>query len=287
MLRRKSIFILLLCLLLCLCLAGCGPRIDRSRYLCVTVVDVGHGDCILITEPNGFSMMIDTGDSDHRDDMHAAMEEAGVDKLDILLLTHPHNDHIGNAVWILQNYEVGEVHQIDRYHDTKTYRELEEYLDTHDVQVHSVKAGDMFDLGDAHGRYIGPISVDTPDLNDASAVLRMEYMGKVFLFMGDAQWTAESMLLNTCPQDLDADMLKVGHHALNSTSVAFLKAVTPDISIASMDDPDNSDDPEEHRATLAAIAQYSNALYRTDEHGSVTVLCDSESVYVVKETHGN
>ncbi len=281
MLRHKRLFALLLGLLLCLCAVGCADsRINRSTHLCVTLIDVEDGDCILITEPNGFSMMIDTGRPEHKSDIKAAMEKADIKKLDVLVLTHPHNDHIGNAVWVLENYEVGEVHQIDRYHDTETYRELQDYLDTHDIMVRSVKAGAAFELGNASCRYIGPISIDTPDLNDASAVLRMQYLDTVFLFMGDAQWTAEALLLNTCRTDIDADVLKVGHHALNSTSIAFLRAVTPDISMVSMDIPDHSSDPAEHRQTLATIESYSNALYRTDRHGDITLVCDGVSVTV-------
>ena len=211
------------------------------------------------------------------------MEEAGLQRLDVLLLTHPHSDHIGNAVWILEHYEVGEVHQIERYHDTKTYRELAEYLKDHDIPVRDVQTGDAFALGDAQCRYLGPVSVDTPDLNDASAVLRMQYFDTIFLFMGDAMWTAEAVLLTTSPNDLDADVLKVGHHGLNSTSVAFLKAVTPDLSVVSMDDPDKSDDPDEHRQTLNTIELYSQSLYRTDQSGDITFVCDAHGVTVQTE----
>jgi competence protein ComEC len=279
--NRRLLAWLILTLVICVCAAGCARQsaADKTR-LCVTIADVRDGDCILITLPTGETMVIDTGRPEYRGAVEAAMAAAGITRVDILLLTHPHSDHIGNAQWMLENYPVGEVHQIDRYHDTKTYRDLAAYLAYSSVGVTLVKAGDAFTLGEARCRYLSPISVDTPNLNNACAVLRMEYGEVVFLFMGDAEWSAESLLMLNVPDALDADVLKVGHHALNSTSTAFLKAVTPDIAVVSMAPTEKSSNPEAHSDTLLNIARYANALYRTDVHGNILLLCDGEGVVV-------
>jgi beta-lactamase superfamily II metal-dependent hydrolase len=270
----------LLVLALCLGLAGCGnANANRHTHLMVTIVDVADGDCILITEPNGRAMMIDTGRSEYRDRVKAALREAGVKALDVLLLTHPHNDHIGNAKWILEHYPVAEVHRIDREHNTDTFRKLTAYLANTNVVVKNVRRGDTFTFGEAKCRYLGPQNVDTPELNNASAVLKMEYRGTSFLFMGDAEWTAESLLMLADIDALDADVLKVGHHGLHSTSVAFLKAVTPGVAAVSMDDLKNSTSPKSHRGTLDAIAGLAQ-LFRTDIHGHITILSDGKTVSV-------
>ena len=279
---RKRIFAWILILVLLASAIGCQPSY-RTTDLCITIVDVQHGDCILITEPNGHAMMIDTGLSEHRDDVSSALKEAGVKSLDLLILTHPHNDHIGNAVWVMKHYDVSVVYQIDRAHDSDTYRELEQYLTTSGMDVKIAKAGETFSFGDAACRFIGPISTGTSDINDSSAVLRIEYKGKSFLFMGDARWGEESLLMTAYKGYLDADFLKVGHHALNSTSTAFLKAVTPDIAVISTDDPKESDDPSEHRANIANIAKYANSLYRTDKDGDILIRYDGKTIIVKTE----
>lgn len=276
---RKRIFLWVLIFALLLSVVGCQPSY-RSTDLCITIVDVQDGDCILITAPNGHAMMIDTGLPEHQDDISDALREAGVKKLDYLILTHPHSDHIGNAVWVMQHYSVSVVYQIDRDHNTDTYRELEDYLDRANINVKKIKAGDTFAFGDAACRFLNPISVNTSDINDASAVIRMEYKGKAFLFMGDAQWDAEALMMTAYSQYLNADVLKAGHHALHSTSTAFLKAVTPDIALISTADPKESDNPTEHRANIANIAKYVGSLYRTDKDGDILIRYDGKTLTV-------
>ncbi len=278
---RKRVFIWILAICLCLCTVGCSVvAAYRATDLCITIVDVADGDCILITAPNGQAMMIDTGLPDHRNDVADALAQAGVQKLDALILTHPHNDHIGNAVWVMQNYQVSMVYQIDVKRDTAVYRELEDYLQNSGIPKKFIRMGDTFAFSDAACRFLGPVSVNTQELNDASAVLRMDYRGKSFLFMGDAQWDAEALLMTTSKQYLDADFLKVGHHALHSTSTAFLKAVTPSIACISMANPNISDDPQEHRDNIANIAKYAQELYRTDQNGDVLIRYDGKNIMV-------
>ncbi len=255
----------------------------QEKQLSLRVLDVQHGDCMLLTEPSGKTMMIDTGQSFAKSTIEQTLDELQIDTIDILILTHPHNDHIGSASWLMENYTIGEVHQIPCGRDSDAYRTLQQTITDKQINTVEIHAGDTFSFGQATCTYLGPLDPDPDDLNNASAVLRMQYGERTFLFMGDAKSDAESALMSEDLSALRADVLKVGHHARNSTSSVFLKAVRPSYAIVSLDKPSTYDDADEQAEVFDAIEATGAKLYRTDENGTILLRTDGSSITVQTE----
>ncbi len=255
----------------------------QEKQLSLRVLDVQHGDCMLLTEPSGKTMMIDTGQSFAKSTIEQTLDELQIDTIDILILTHPHNDHIGSASWLMENYTIGEVHQIPCGRDSDAYRTLQQTIADKQINTVEIHAGDTFSFGQAACTYLGPLDPDPDDLNNASAVLRMQYGERTFLFMGDAKSDAESALMSEDLSALRADVLKVGHHARNSTSSVFLKAVRPSYAIVSLDKPSAYDDADEQAEVFDAIEATGAKLYRTDENGTILLRTDGSSITVQTE----
>lgn len=283
---RQIILVLTLCLL---ALIGYAFFVEyqqnqaQQTQLSLRVIDVQHGDCLLLTEPGGKTMMIDTGRSSAKTAIEQTLNELHIDTIDILILTHPHNDHIGSAAWLIENYAVGEVHQIPCTRDSDTYRILQQTIAEQQVPSVEIHAGDTFAFGEASCEYLWPVNPDADDLNNASAVLRMQYGDHTFLFMGDAEADTERALMTSDLSALDADVLKVGHHARNSTSLVFLRAVSPSYAIASLDQPSAYDDSDEQAQVFSTIQQQGAALYRTDQNGTILLRSDGTRITVQTE----
>ena len=141
-----------LCLLLFLALAlmlnACSP-LPKDQSLRVTVVNVKHGDCILLQSPSGETMMIDTGNGSYhaQNAIETAMQNNGMDHIDILVLTHPHKDHIGGAAWVLNTYPVGTVYTTTRSNDTDLYRTVQSALADKGLTPQFLTQGSSFSFG--------------------------------------------------------------------------------------------------------------------------------------------
>lgn len=284
---RNISFAFLLCLLALVGYAfWAAHQQDQAQQnqLSLRVIDVQHGDCMLLTEPGGQTMMIDTGQSFAKTAIAQTLEELHIDTIDILILTHPHNDHIGSASWLIENYTVGEVHQIPCGRDSDAYRTLQQTIADKQIKNVEIHAGDTFSFGQAACEYLGPIHPDPDDLNNASAILRMQYGERTFLFMGDAKSAAESDLMSSNLAALRADVLKVGHHARKSTSTVFLKAVQPSYAIVSLDKPSTYEDADEQAEVFDAIESCGAQLYRTDQDGTILLRTDGKTITVQTET---
>lgn len=253
--------------------------IDQSEgELCIQVIDVKHGDAILVISPAGRTMLIDTGEGDQRKALKTALDKAGIERIDILQLTHPHSDHIGNAPWVLRNYPVGEVHMIDKAHTTKTYEELLDALEETSVPITKIEPGVSFDFDGVHCEYIGPLNTNYRSMNNCSAVMRMTYGEKSFLFMGDMEVIAERDLVSKLGESLNVDFLKVGHHATNSTEDAFAEIASPEVSIISSKPLKSYTSPEQKQAVVDRLANQGSLVYITGSYGTITVTCDGTSL---------
>ena len=199
----------------------------------VTVLDVGTADAIVI-EADGRAMLIDTGK--RRDAQTVVDAVSAYSSLDMVVLTHPHADHIGGFK------NVADAVSIDRLVTTfatnpgvAIYDELMAIIDALALPVDYPNVGDTFALGDALFTVYAPHPVLYPSLNDTSIVLMMEAYGLRVLFSGDAEASSEvDMLQNVSQCPLSADILKLAHHGKDTSSTfAFISAVQPSTAIAS------------------------------------------------------
>lgn len=250
--RLKPVFLLLMAVALA---AG---AVASNGDLAVHFIDVGQADAILVCCPHGtHHMLIDAADTKYPRSSTAFREymrehfsnERQPWPLDLVISTHPHNDHVGNMEWVLQTFDV--VTYVDNGHkyDTALYGRLEKLrrkqVQNGDIEyvngkVDSFTEVDFCSLSDVTVRIIAPWAVSSlSDTNDRSVVVALTYDDATFLFVGDAHEKAEKVMLNDFDSNdrelLNAEVLKVGHHGSNtSSSTAFINLVSPQLAVVSV-----------------------------------------------------
>ena len=281
----KKALLVLLALIVSLCAAcsyvggdGGGPSVDGN--LRVTFIDVGQGDSALVISPSGKTMLIDCGEETAEDAVQQALCQNGVTKIDVLVGTHPHSDHIGSMSYLVDDYEIGKVYLPQASSNTKTYERLLTSIQEKGLKVSVAKAGVEIPFDEqVSAVFVGPCGSEYGDLNDASAVLRLEFGGTSFLFTGDAEASAEEDILAQYGDDLQSDVLKAGHHgSRTSSSQEFLEAVQPQYVIISCGEGNDYGHP--HAEALQRFEQIGAQVYRTDLLGSIEIISDGATLSV-------
>lgn len=269
--------ILLVALVILLIGIGGGIRlyraIDRADAidgkLTVHFIDVGQGDAALLGFPDGSTAMIDTGTAESADDVIAYLRRWDVDRLDRIFLSHGHSDHAGGLEAVCESFEVGEI----------CYAGQAPTFDARNEDAPALKeltAGSMVEIGGVKVTVLAPITL-LDEENDNSMILRLDYGERSFLFTGDAEEGEEESLLTVCSDQLDADVLKVGHHgSANSTSEAFVQAVTPQVAVISASADNSFGHPTP--SVITRLKENGAIVYSTHEMGSVTLICDGKTI---------
>jgi competence protein ComEC len=251
----------------------------------VTFLDVGQGDSALVEGPRGFVALIDGGGRyDDSFDTGARIVEPvlrarGITKLDLVVLSHPHPDHMNGLLRILKRFPVGALWTNGDDGNNPVYRTLMALASEHRVSTPSPTelshhGLNIFPLGPWFDGRIGvPPGLGT---NDASLVIRLDYAGHRLLFGGDIGEEGEAELLDrrAARVELVCDVLKVPHHGSRyASSGAFLDAVSPTLAVASAGKYNRFGLP--NPAALERYAQRGILVLRTDRDGAVTLTADS------------
>lgn len=245
--------------------------------LIVSFINVGQGDSILIQSPNGKNMLIDAGGSTTQTYVHNYLKGKNIKKIDVLVATHPHSDHIGGMEYIIDNFDIGLIYMPKATTSTKTYEDLLTKIKSKDLLINTAKAGVTIDLDkDLIIKMIAPIGTSYEYLNDYSAVIKITYKNTSFLFVGDAQNESEQEMLIS-GVNLKSDVLKVGHHGSSTTtSVNFLNAVSPKFAVISVGKENSYGHPSQ--STLDKLNAYGVSVYRTDESGTIVLTSDGQNL---------
>ena len=247
------------------------------------VIDVGNADSILITD-HTHSLLIDAGERGCGDTVLEYLEKEGITKLDYVIATHFHSDHIGGMTDVINGIPIGEFllsyMPEDATPTTKVYENMLTALLEQDIAVREVEPGDDFTLGEASFEILGPIGKDS-DINNQSIVCRVTCGDTRFLLMGDAEKPSEALLLDAY-RDLSADVLKIGHHGSDtSSSREFLKAVDPTYSVMTCGEGNSYGHP--HKLVLTLVEELGIKNYRCDQHGTVVFTTDGTNITVSTE----
>lgn len=249
----------------------------NAGLLVVHFLDVGQGDACFIELPSGETMLIDGGGRAASETVQEYLNKKGVNRIDHLIATHPHEDHIGGLTGVVAGYEIGKIYMPRAVHTTKTYEQLLETIKEKGLKITAARAGLEIEAGEAiEAVFVAPCNDDYDNLNDYSAVLKLTYGATSFLFTGDAEKQAE-MEMVASGADLKAQVLKVGHHGSNtSTSPEFLEAVSPEIAVISAGAGNTYGHP--HEEVMDRLAFRGVEIYRTDLMGHVVIIVDETKI---------
>lgn len=252
----------------------------------IHIIDVGQGDCVLI-HTDEKNVLIDAGETDKGDDVAAYLQALGVRKLDLVIGTHPHSDHMGGMAAVLQAIPTEAVWTGDTPDaltpTSKFYTRFLTEVKTQKIPLRLAKPGDTFQLAQdvvltVVGPHLGKQQID--NLNDVSVVCRLDAGERSFLFSGDAEKVSEEAIL-AAGENIDVDVMHLGHHGSStSTSAAYLKAASPSYVSASMGKDNRYGHP--HKETLQKVKDL--PFYRTDLYGSIVFHTDGVHLTVQTET---
>jgi competence protein ComEC len=251
----------------------------------VHAIDVGQADATLIVGPEG-TMLIDSGDwRDDGEDVIEYLENQGVERIDYLVTTHAHADHIGGHAAVIEHYEtdrdgVGQVWDPGVAHTSATYEDYLDAVEEHDVDLIEAREGDEipFDGGEAR-LFNPPAGSDSDDLHYTSTTVHVEHGDRAFLFTGDAEDDAEDRMTAEYGDELSADVYHAGHHGSSTSSTdAFLDRVEPEATVVSSAYDSQYGHP--HDEVLDRFDERDIDTYWTGVHGTTVFVSDGETVAI-------
>ncbi|MGY4689638.1 ComEC/Rec2 family competence protein [Salibacterium sp. K-3] len=258
----------------------CTPMIsaeEKTENLNMHFLDVGQGDSILV-EPDGGggNLLIDGGMHGSEEEIMDYLEEENIDSLEWMVATHPDVDHIGGLIEILKEVEVENVLDSGKEHTTKTYQEYLEVIEEQGIHVVKAEEGEYLDTQTAEVQILNGYN-ESELMNESSIVLHFTYGETEVLLAGDA--TVENEVEMMDEYDVEADVLKIGHHgAQTSTSAAFVEAVHPEIAILSYGENDYGHPSAD---VVKTLRETDVELYSTYESGNIEVSLSHQSLHVV------
>lgn len=247
--------------------------------LVVSFINVGQGDCELLQLPTGQNMLIDAGISEAGPAVVSYIKSLGIKKIDYLIATHPHADHIGGMELVVKSFPIGKIYMTRGTTTTETFKDLLQTIKASGMTINTAKAGvTVIDQNGLKISFLAPCGNSYEELNNWSAVTKVQFGNTSFLLTGDAQELSENEMLKS-GVNLQADVLKVGHHgSYNSTSPAFLKAVDPKYAVISVRKGNDYGHP--HQVTLDKLSAAGVTVYRTDQNGTVVITSDGKNLSV-------
>lgn len=241
-------------------------------------IDVGQADAALV-ECDGHYMLIDGGNKEDSDLIYSVLKKAAVPKLDIIVGTHAHEDHIGGLPGAL-NYTTADLvlSSVTSY-NSKAFKNFKKYADKNGGGLVVPKAGDTYSLGSSDVKIIGVNEAD--GTNNSSIVLKITYGKTEYLFTGDAEREAEQAILNRA-EDISANVLKVGHHGSDtSTSYVWLREIMPEYAIISVGKGNSYNHPTDE--VLSRLRDADVQTYRTDLNGDIFLTSDGKTISITSD----
>lgn len=253
---------------------------DLKEKLKVHFIDIGQGDSILI-EQDTYTMLIDTGPKESEKILMDYLASQNIKKIDYLVLTHQHRDHIGNAAMIIKNFKIETLYLPNVTSNTTEFKNMTKALKTKRLSITRPISGSSFNLGEAQCHILAPNSETYENENDYSIVIKMVYKNTSFLFTGDAQPRSEKEMIDK-GYDLSADILKIAQHGNDkTTSKEFLNIVNPKYAALSCALNDSNDHPS--KKVMKLFKEKDIPVYRTDQCGTIVCTSDGENLTFDKE----
>ena len=253
-----------------------NTNVVEGQDVVVKFFDVGQADSIFV-QSAGVNMLIDAGTNNMGNTVVQNLKDLGITKIDYLVGTHPHEDHIGGMDDVINNFEIGTIYMPKVQTNTKTFEDVLDAISNKGLTITTPEVGYVFEVGNTKCEVMCAgtgTTEENSNLNLSSIVIRMVYGEESFLFMGDAEEKNESS--RQWPQ---TTVLKVGHHGSDtSSSESFLNQVKPEISVISVGINNTYGHPK--KTTLDKLNALETSIYRTDQNGTITITCDGTNCVV-------
>jgi competence protein ComEC len=271
---RSALKLALVALVLALATAPAWPA---ASQLCVSVVDVGQGDSILVQFPNGQNMLVDAGDEAAGPTVVRHLRSRGIERIDILVATHPHADHIGGMQAVMTAFAIGKVWDSGYAHGSRTQERFLQVIRDRGIRFGRAKSGFSEAVGGVTVQVLAPPPVPVTgaaaDANNSSVVLRLGYGEVSFLLAGDMEREERA----TRKQWPRSTVLKVAHHGSeNGTDPAFARQVSPRFAVISCAQENPYGHP--HQETLKALEAAGARVLCTSTDGTVTFTTDGHAI---------
>lgn len=250
-----------------------GVQVLDNSNLEIYFFDVGQADSILIKNNND-TMLIDAGNNSDGDNLvNYLKNDIGISDIDIVVGTHPHEEHIGGLDDVISSFDIGKIYMPDAISNSKTFEDVLDVIEKKDYSVSVPIIDEIFELGNLKFKVIYTGS-DERDLNNTSIVIKMIFGNTSYLFMGDATSKTEKKILDS---DINVDVIKIGHHGSSySSSEDFLNKVIPKYAIIQVGVDNNYNHP--HKETLDNLISRNIKIYRTDLDGTIKLISDGDKI---------
>lgn len=248
---------------------------QASRRMTIEFLDVGQGDAILIRSPEGKTALVDAGPT--RDAAAEWLDRKGVDRVDLLVLTHHHLDHHGGMEAVVRDFRPRYFVVTDSGHTSQSYLKLLRAVrDERITTVTPTGKPRRVELGSVTMTIFPQPPEDTKNENNNSIGLRVQYGGFSVLLTGDSEDDQRRWWLANCPDLIrDCSVLKLAHHGShNGLDADWLSLSSPELAVASLAKGNSYGHP--HAETLSLLRQYGVPLMRTDQWGTITLSSDGQ-----------
>ena len=251
----------------------------NNDLLKVHYLDVGQGDSIFIELPNNETILIDAAESYQSEKIINYLKNLNYQKIDYVIGTHPHTDHIGGLKDIINTFEIGKIYMPKVVSTTKTYESLLMAIKDKNLKINTAKAGpSIIDTDTLKINILAPNSETYTELNNYSVVTKITYGTTKFLFMGDAEKLSE----NEIKENVSADVIKIGHHGSNTSSnIDFIKKVNAKYGIISVGLNNKYNLPKEE--TIKNWENSGTKIYLTSINGTIRASSDGTNIKIESE----
>lgn len=248
----------------------------------ISYLDVGQGDATYI-RVNDLDILIDAGPKSDSDKLMKQLEEKNIDDFEIVIATHPHEDHIGGMTKVFEKYDVKSFYMPKVTNTTKTFENMMKAVSNEGLKVKLIKEGTSIDIGEgAKFEAYSPTKDTYDNFNDYSPIMKLTYGNKSFIFTGDAEKDVEKEVVKKYSNELKADVIKFGHHGSSTSSTKeFVEAISPQYGIISCGVDNSYGHP--HREILDIIKNMGIESYRTDKQGQITITSDGDTINIKTE----
>lgn len=252
-------------------------KAHQDNKLYAYFFDVGQGDAIYLRTPDNQDIVIDGGPD------NAVLSQLGTympfydRKIELMILTHPHEDHINGLIEMLDKYKVDKVLAPLVSYDSASVVEWERKLTSNNIAVSSGLQGQKIGLGTSRIEILSPSEelLQDDNVNNASIVLKYIYGNTKLVLTGDAEEEAEAYMIKSEGVNLQADFLKVGHHGSKTSSTgSFLDLVKPEYAVISVGAGNKFNHPSSN--TIEKLKEREIEYFRTDYNGTIFCISDAQ-----------